>query len=31
VALARGTNTDEARDRAKRTAAIVKPVVYLSQ
>jgi phosphoribosylglycinamide formyltransferase 2 len=31
VALARGDNTDEARDRAKRTAGIVKPVVYLSQ
>ena len=30
VALARGTTTDEARDRAKRAAAAVKPIVYLS-
>jgi phosphoribosylglycinamide formyltransferase 2 len=30
VALARATNTDEARDRAKRAAATVKPAVYLS-
>jgi len=31
VALARGTVTDEARDRAKAAASAVKPVVYLSQ
>ncbi|HTC84322.1 MAG TPA: formate-dependent phosphoribosylglycinamide formyltransferase [Rhizomicrobium sp.] len=30
VALARGATTDEARDRAKRAAAAVKPIVYLS-
>jgi phosphoribosylglycinamide formyltransferase 2 len=31
VALARGTTIDEARDRAKRAANAVKPIVYLSQ
>ena len=31
VALARGANIDEARDRAKRAAAGVKPHIYLSQ
>jgi phosphoribosylglycinamide formyltransferase 2 len=31
VALARGVNIDEARDRAKRAAASVKPHIYLSQ
>ena len=30
VALARGATTDEARERAKRAAAAVKPIVYLS-
>jgi phosphoribosylglycinamide formyltransferase 2 len=31
VALARGTTTDEARERAKATARAVKPIVYPSQ
>ena len=31
VALARGSDTDEARAKAKRAAAAVKPAVYLSQ
>ena len=31
VALARGTTTDEARERAKRVARMVKPRVYPSQ
>jgi len=31
VALARGKTIEEARDRAKRAATTVKPVVYLSQ
>jgi phosphoribosylglycinamide formyltransferase 2 len=30
VALARGKTVEEARERAKRTAATVKPTVYLS-
>jgi phosphoribosylglycinamide formyltransferase 2 len=31
VALARGTTTDEARDRARRAAGTVKPLIYPSQ